>query len=74
VSGNPRIFLTGRPHIEDEVKKGFIKIVEIPVSPTPGDIGRYLEMRPNRDTDPHAMGYEFRADIIRVILENISEV
>ena len=74
VSGNTRIFLTGRPHIEDEIRKSFKKVVRIPVSPTQGDIKRYLEMRLNRDTDHYAMNDELRADIMRVIPENISEV
>ena len=37
VSANTRIFLTGRPHIEDEITKGFSKVVRIRLIPPPGD-------------------------------------
>ena len=74
VSANTRIFLTGRPHIEDEIMKGFGEVVRIPLSPTQEDIKSYLEMRLRYDTDPYAMDDELRADIMRVIPEKISEV
>ena len=74
VSINTRIFLTGRPHIEDEIVKGFSKVVRIHFSPTQDDIKSYLEMRLSRDTDPYAMDDELRTDIMRVIPERISEV
>ena len=74
VSVNTRIFLTGRPHIEDEIMKGFGEVARIPLSPTQKDIKIYLEMRLRHDTDPDAMDAELRADIMRVIPEKISEV
>ena len=74
VSRNARIFLTGRPYIEDEIMKGFSKVVMIPLSPTQGDIKSYLEMRLNRDTDPYAMDDKLRADIMRVIPEKTSKM
>ena len=73
VSANTRIFLTGRPFIEDEIMKCFSKVVMIALSPNQDDIKSYLEMRLNRDTDPYAMDDELRADIMRVIPEKISE-
>ena len=73
VSPNTRVFLTGRPHIDHEIVKCFIKAVRIPISPTCTDIKSYLEMRLNGDTDPNAMDGELQTDIIRIILEGISE-
>ena len=72
MSLNARVFLTGRPHIDDEIGKYSTEAVRIPVSPTPGDIRSYLEMRLERDTDPDAMDDELRADIMRIIPEKIS--
>ena len=74
VSPNARIFLTGRPHIDDDIIKCFSNAVRIAVSPTQEDIKSYLEMRLDRDTDPSAMNNELRADIMRVIPAKISEM
>jgi len=74
VSPNTRIFLTGRPHIDDGIVRCFSKAVRIPVSPTEEDIKSYLEMRLDSDTDPRAMDNELRADIMRVIPAKISEM
>ena len=74
MSPNIRVFLTGRPHIGDEIVKFFSNALRIPLSPTPSDIKSYLEMRLDRDSDPNAMDDELRADIMRIIPEKISEV
>ena len=74
MSPNIRVFLTGRPHIEDEIVKCFSDALRLPLSPTPSDIKSYLEMRLDRDADPQAMGDELRADIMRIIPEKISEM
>ena len=68
-----RVFLTGRPHINDEILECFGKALRIPLSPTYGDIMNYLEMRLNGDTDTHAMNEELRANIKKIIPEKISE-
>ena len=47
-----RVFLTGRPHIENEIMTCFSNVLRIPLSPTHGDVVGYLEMRLDRDTDP----------------------
>ena len=73
-SRNTRIFITGRPHIENETMGGFRKVARIRLSPTQGDIKSYLEMRLSRDTDPYAMDSELRADILRVIPEKTSKM
>ena len=74
VSPNTRVFLTGRPHINDEIVKRFGKAVRIPLRPRKGDIESYLEMRLGGDPDPNAMDDELRADIMKIIPEKISEV
>jgi len=74
VSANTRLFLTGRPHVEDEIMKCFGNLVRIPISPTRDDIRSYLEMRLGSDTDPDVMDDELRADIMRVIPEKVSEM
>ena len=74
VSANARLFLTGRPHVGDEILKCFCKVVRIPVIPTRDDIKSYLEMRLDSDTDPDVMDDELRADIMRAIPEKIGEM
>ena len=73
-SPRTKIFLTGRSHVGEDVKRYFSKAVVIPVSPNPDDIRNYVEMRLGRDTEPEAMNKDLRADIVRVILEKISDM
>ena len=73
-SPSTRIFLTGRPHVEEAVRRYFAKVAVIPVSPNQDDIRNYLEMRFNRDDEPKAMNDDLRADIVRTILENMSDM
>ena len=73
MSPGARGFLTGRPHIDDEIVGCFSKALRILLSPTHADINSYLEMRLNGDTDPNAMDDESRADIIRIVPE-VSEM
>ena len=74
VSPGTRAFLTGRPHIEDEIVGCFSGVLRIPLSPTPSDIKSYLDMRLDDDSIPKAMDDKLRADIMRIIPEKISEV
>jgi len=69
-----RIFLTGRPHVREDVQRYFSKVVVIPVSPNRDDIKDYVERRLDRDAEPEAMSNDLRADIVRVILEKISDM
>ena len=69
-----RVFLSGRPHIQDEVTRHFTGAITIAVIPTIEDIERYLEMRLDRDTTPRAMDHNLRAEIIRVIPRKISQM
>ena len=69
-----RIFLTGRPHIREDVKRYFSKAVVIHLSPSTDDVRNYVEMRLNRDVEPEAMSNDLRADIVRVIVAEISDM
>ena len=73
-SPTTRVFLSGRPHIRDEVKKYFAGAIMITVVPTIRDIERYLEMRLDRDPTPNAMDDNLRAEIMRVVPRNISQM
>jgi len=74
-SPRTRIFLTGRPHIRAEVEKSLAqRVVSVSISPTKGDITRYLRARLDEDETPDAMDESLEADILENILENnISE-
>jgi len=73
-SPRTRIFLTGRPHVREDVQRYFSAAVVIPICPNPDDIRNYVEMRLDRDSEPEAMSNDLRVDIVRVILEKISNV
>ena len=72
---NTRLFLTGRPHIRDEVQKYFPGAVDmIPISPTKEDIGIYVRMRLAKDSVTDEMDERLQADILRIIPEKMSEM
>jgi len=73
-SPTTRIFLTGRPQIEEDIQRYFSKAVVIPISPNIDDIRNYLERRLDRDTEPEAMSDGLRADIMRILVEKISDM
>ena len=73
-SCSARIFLTGRPHVGGDIQRYLPKAFAIPISPNTDDIRNYLEMRLDRDPEPEAMSSDLRADIVRVILEKISDM
>ena len=73
-SSTTRVFLSGRPHVKDEIKGYFTQAIMILLVPTREDIERYLNMRLDKDTTPIAMNNDFRAEIMRVILEKISRM
>jgi len=73
-SPTTRIFLTGRPHVRVDIQRYFIVAVVIPISPNTDDIQNYVEMRLDMDSEPEGMNDDLRADIVRVIPENISDM
>jgi len=73
-SPTTRVFLSGRPHIEDEIKRYFAEAIMTAVTPTIMDIMRYLEMKLDRDPTPSAMDRSLRAKIMSVIPGKISQM
>ena len=70
---NTRLFVTGRPHIRDEIGKYFPSAAGmLPISPSKDDIGLYLKMRLERDPEVDVMDDDLQADILRVIPESIA--
>ena len=72
-SPRTRILLTGRPHVREAIQRYFTKVAVIPISPSHDDIRNYLEMRLSRDEEPEAMDNDLRADIVKIILEKMSD-
>ena len=74
-SPSTRIFVTGRPHIQDEIEKRLPrKVATIHITPRRGDIIRYLRSKLDEDTTPDAMDSSLEADILKKIPEDISEM
>jgi len=73
-SSRTRLFLTGRPHVREDVLRYFSRAIMIPISPNTDDIWNYVEMRLDRDAEPEAMDADLRADIVRTILKNVSDM
>jgi len=74
VSRTTRVFLSGRPHVRDEVKRYFTDAITIPVIPTVRDIEIYLEMRLDKDTIPGVMDDNLRAEIMWALPRKISQM
>jgi len=77
MSPKTRIFLSGRLHVREIVQNYFSEqeqeaVVE-QVTPKRGDIKNHLEWRLDRDTDQEAMSNDLQEDIVKIILEKISE-
>jgi len=73
-SPRTRIFLTGRPHVGGTIQKYFTGAVVMPISPNTDDIRSYLEMKLDRDSEPEAMDNDLRANIVKVILDKMSDM
>ena len=70
---NIRLFVTGRPHIREEVKNYFPEFPDLSsIKPTEEDIRGYVTMRLRRDPESDAMDLELEADILRIIPDKIS--
>jgi len=69
-----RIFITGRPDVGGDIQRYFAGVVVIPISPNTDDVRYYLEMRLDRDDDPDLMNDDLRADIVRTILDKMSDM
>jgi len=74
-SPGTRIFVTGRPHIQDEIRKRLSgRVATIRITPRRDDIIRYLHSRLDEDTAPDAMDSSLEADILEKIPEDVSEM
>ena len=69
-----RLFMTGRPHIQEEVGRYFPGGAEIRIIPSEEDIKIYLSMRLDNDTQPRIMNNSLRKEIFTTIPEKISEM
>jgi len=69
-----RIFLTGRPHVSVSIQRYFPEAPVIPIIPSRDDVRDYLDMRLDSDDEPEAMDSDLRADIIKVILDKMSDM
>ena len=67
-----KVFISGRPHVRDEIKKYFTAAIMIRLTPTIGDIKRFLKRRLDQDIISHAMDDVLRAEIMDVIPRKIS--
>ena len=73
-SPTTRIFLTGRPHVKGTIQKYFTGAIVIPISPNTDDVKNYLEMKLDKDEEPEAMDNDLRADIVKIILDKMSDM
>ena len=73
-SPKTRIFLTARPHVEGALQIYFPKAFKILITPNMDDIRSFLEMKLNEDDKPEAMNKDLRTDIMKVILDNMSDM
>jgi len=75
VSPGTRIFMTGRPHVLPEIRRRLTRrTTSISISPKRDDIIGYLRSKLDEDTNPDAMDSSLKADIMKKIPEDISEM
>ena len=74
-SPGTRMFVTGRPHIEAEVRKRLSRRgTVIRITPQRHDILSYLHHRLEEDIRPGVMDGNLKADIIKKICKDVSEM
>ena len=73
-SPTTRIFLTGRPHVMEPIRRYFAVAVVLPISPNTDDVRNYLQMKLDGDEEPEAMNDGLRADIVKTILDKVSDM
>ena len=70
---NTRLFITGRPHIREEVKEYFPGYPDVaPIMTTQEDIREYITRRLERDSELDAMDPELEAEILTILPDKIS--
>ena len=74
-SPRTRVFIIGRPHIQDEIERVLAgRVTSVSVSPRKGDIIGYLRVKLDEDPTPHAMNKSLEVDILEKIPGNMSEM
>jgi len=74
-SPDTRIFVTGRPHVQAEIRERLAgKVKSVSVTPRREDIIGYLHTRLDEDTTRDAMDGSLKADILKRIPDHISEM
>ena len=74
-SPGTRVFVTGRPQIQAEVEKRLSRRVRtLRITPRRHDIIGYLQNRLDEDTKPDEMDDSLKADILKKIPEDVSEM
>ena len=74
-SPGTRIFVTGRPHIQDEIGRRISgRLTTIRITPKRDDVIGYLRARLSEDTNPDALDSSLEADILKKIPNDISEM
>ena len=68
------VFLPGRPHVKEAIQRYFTRAAVIPIIPRTEDVRNYLRMRLDRDKDPEAMDDGLRADIMKIVLDRMSDM
>ena len=71
-----RICLTGRLHVREAIRRYFAGafVIKLPISPNTDDVRNYLEMKLDKDEEPEAMDDGLRADIVKTILDKMSDM
>ena len=74
-SPGTRVFMTGRPHIQEEVRKRLPgRVASIVITPRKSDVIGYLCTRLKEDPSPDAMDSNLEAEILKKIPDDISEM
>jgi len=74
-SPGTRVFVTGRPQIQAEVEKRLsTRVIVLRITPRRHDIIGYLQTRLDEDTKLNAMDDSLKADILKKIPEDVSEM
>ena len=69
-----RIFITGRPHVGEDIQRDIPEAVAIPIRPNQNDIRNYVVMRLDRDIEHEAMSDDLRVEIVKTILDKMSNM
>ena len=65
---NTRLFVTGRPHIREEVREYFPGCPDLlPIASAEKDIQKYIMMRLEMDSELDVVDTELEADILAII-------